>query len=410
VAVSWFWALLAVALPIGLRSAIEPAIAVSQGPVGVADWAQAQSVFGFFFSMAAAGLAPGLVTVLACENDAALRRAWLRRGALLGLTLSLCWVVPGLLAASTTHAGVGLLRPVARDSGSAVFGVAIAAGISSLAWAVLSAHAQALQRPRLLTLQTLIVWGPLVLLAHFAAFGVDRLVETQFLLGVLGVTVLAWVLSGPTRPLPAGGQRLLLGYLFTGMVIALASPATTWLLREHLLQVLGATPTGQLTAWLRVVETISLVGNGLIALLLLPRLARADSPTGHWVLWRFGLLRLIAPTCVVLLFALLLRDGVWSTFFTPEFAFDTRAVAWLTFGEMLRLVAWLGFYALLARRAMLWVLVGELLSVPLWAAWVWTLKTPDVLGVAQGYAFAYACYSVFNGGVVWWLVRRPARR
>ncbi|NBN93815.1 MAG: hypothetical protein EBV35_08310, partial [Betaproteobacteria bacterium] len=79
-AVSWFWALLAVALPIGLRSAIEPAIAVSQGPVGVADWAQAQSVFGFFFSMAAAGLAPGLVTVLACENDAALRRAWLRRG------------------------------------------------------------------------------------------------------------------------------------------------------------------------------------------------------------------------------------------------------------------------------------------------------------------------------------------
>jgi hypothetical protein len=59
---------------------------------------------------------------------------------------------------------------------------------------------------------------------------------------------------------------------------------------------------------------------------------------------------------------------------------------------------------------MLWVLVGELLSVPLWAAWVWTLKTPDVLGVAQGYAFAYACYSVFNGGVVWWLVRRPAGR
>ena len=148
-------------------------------------------------------------------------------------------------------------------------------------------------------------------------------------------------------------------------------------------------------------DWVASIAGGVLSIIYLPALSAAVGTANFRPILRRAAMVTVLPSALVLALLLLVQGPLMALLYDERFVVPTTAAAILFAGVAIRVVAWVGLFALYALGKTTAITVGELLSLPLFAALVAIWPRPlSLQAVCLAWLAAFMVYAVFNLVVV----------
>jgi PST family polysaccharide transporter len=381
------------------RAGLDKVLALADGPVMVALWAQLQSVLDLVSGVATTGVVQGLTVLTAQVRDPRDERSLLQTALKLGLGISLAAALIMALAAPVLTAWF-----TREKVEPALLLIAALAGCLAVIPATLNAywlgkHQQ--QRMLGLALLSCAIWL-LIALGAWLGLALRGLMLLQC--GALAIAGSAiWRYLRKLSQARSGGAeeaeylRRLMRFIPVGLAIGIMSPVSMLLIRGLLSGLLSWDDVGFMQALWRTSDWVTATAAGVLSLVFLPRLsATYGSARFSSEMLRAGAIVLVPAACLLLLICLNQR-AMLSTLYNARFVVSDRTAALFMLGSWIRIVSWVFLFGLFAAHRTRLIVAGEILSLPLLALLLWLFADGMTLErAALLYLVSYVVYSGFN--------------
>jgi PST family polysaccharide transporter len=322
----------------------------------------------------ASGVATGL-TVLVAQAPPERSRALLGTALFLGLAVSL--PVAAMVAAAAMIAGVtGWLATIPAIVNGYWLGRERRAAMLALAlFSAAAACAAALLAPS------------------------DRILEW-----------LAWSQALPALALLFTGriqfqrESALARFLLPGIAIGILSPLSLLAARSIVADAMSWHEAGVLQALWRVADWVCGVAGGFLAYHFLPRFAAAATRADLIKEMRRAAVAVLWPSAVAFGLAAIYQRELLALLYQDNVQTSTTAAALFFAGSLVRIVSWIGLFALYARHRTRAIALGELLSLPLFVVLlaVWGDRL-TLEGAGAAWLLSFIAYAAFN---CYWATRK----
>lgn len=195
--------------------------------------------------------------------------------------------------------------------------------------------------------------------------------------------------------------KSLLNFAAMGLAAAISMPLAQIYVRNFISTSLGVHEAGIWQGVSRISEVYLVFITASLSVYLLPKLASTQDGMPLKLLM-ISVSKLLIPFALLMgigVFAL--RDLIIGVLFTSEFNSMRELFLWQVIGDMIKIIAWLYAYVLLARQNLRWFIFGEVFfSFSYVLAVYFFVLNFGVKGSVYAYAFNYFMYLVFVSMVV----------
>lgn len=200
---------------------------------------------------------------------------------------------------------------------------------------------------------------------------------------------------------------VLVRFALMGLVSAAAAPLAQMVMRDYLTQTLSLSDAGIWQGVTRISEVYLVFITSSLSVYYLPKLAQISDAASLKKLTT-SVLRLVIPVSLLLgTLIYIFRDILIWLLFTPEFSSMRDLFFWQIVGDMVKIIAWVFAYIVLARGAVIPFVVGELLFNATYVM-LGMLLVPKfgLEGVVLAHGINYVLYLFFVVVVVRAITRR----
>jgi len=150
-------------------------------------------------------------------------------------------------------------------------------------------------------------------------------------------------------------------FALMGLVSAAAAPLAQSVMRDYLTQTLSLSDAGIWQGVTRISEVYLVFITSSLGVYYLPKLAQISDAASLKAL-SASVLRFVIPVSLLLgALIYIFRDALIWLLFTPEFNSMRDLFFWQIVGDMVKIIAWVFAYIILARHAVIQFVVGELM-------------------------------------------------